>query len=124
MVEALLPHHPDSWLSGMYAVASVVRARAEDEPVVPAQALITRLQPGGGSITGVFLRDGEFARGVPVETLAREGDRVAVRGALSVGGEVLVQGHQDLADGTTIRVSAEFEHGQEQQGSGGPARSL
>lgn len=105
MAEALLEHHPESWLSGMFAVASVVRARVEDRPVVPAEALVTRMQPGGVSATGVFVRAGDLARWVPVEIAARESGRVAVRGELAVGAEVLVQGHQDLADGTPISVS-------------------
>ncbi|MCC6620903.1 MAG: efflux RND transporter periplasmic adaptor subunit [Deltaproteobacteria bacterium] len=106
LVEALLDHHPDLWLAGMYASASVVHRMIERGPVVPEGALLSRVGGDGRPVTGVFRRDDAVARWVPVDVLAREGSRVAVAGELTVGAEVLVQGHQDLSDGAAIRVAA------------------
>jgi multidrug efflux pump subunit AcrA (membrane-fusion protein) len=43
---------------------------------------------------------------VPVRVVARDGDRVAVEGALDAGAQVLVRGHTDLADGAPIAVQS------------------
>lgn len=115
IVEALLDPPPETWLSGMFAAASVVHRTVTDAPVVPAAALLTRVGPEGALTTGVFAREGGVARWVPVEVAARAGERVAVRGALAPGAEVLVEGHQDLADGAPIRVA-----GSESKNKAGP----
>lgn len=105
MVEAIFDRRPAGWLPGMYASASVVHRKIERTPVVPEAALLTRIDPEGGTRVGVFRRDGGVARWVPVEVVGRADGRVAVRGDVAADAEVLVQGHHDLADGAAIRVS-------------------
>jgi len=105
IVEALLGHHPEAWLAGMYASATVVHQAIERGPVVPEGALLTRVGGDGRPVAGVFRRDDAVARWVPVKVRAREGSRVAIDGELAIGAEVLVQGHHDLGDGAAIRVS-------------------
>lgn len=105
IVEASIERPPETWLSGMYATASVVHRTIDDAPVVPAVALLTRMDPKGALVTGLFVAAEGVARWVPVEVLARAGERVAVRGALVAGAQVLIEGHQDLADGAPIRTA-------------------
>jgi hypothetical protein len=73
--------------------------------------VLSRLQPDGTTVTGVFVAEKDVARWVPVTLAAREDDRVAVEpiegGALSAGAQVLTAGHIDLADGSAIAVTAE-----------------
>lgn len=106
VVEALIEHPPEAWISGMYATATVVHRTIDDAPVVPAAALLTRMGDGGALLAGVFVADAGVARWVPTEVVARANDRVALRGAIAAGAEVLVAGHQDLADGAPIRTAA------------------
>ncbi len=106
-LEALLEAPPDSWLPGMYAQVIVDRRVIEGATVVPATALLSRLQPDGTIHTGVLVADGGVARWVPVKVAAREDDRVAIEAAspLAPGVPVLVAGHVDLAHGSRIQVA-------------------
>jgi RND family efflux transporter MFP subunit len=109
-LEALLESPPPSWLPGMYAQVIVDRRVIQGATVVPATAVLSRLQPDGTIATGVLIADGEVARWVPVKVAAREDDRVAIEvasGALAPGTRVLVAGHVDLTHGSPIQVAAD-----------------
>lgn len=101
-VEALIEAPPPGWLPGMFAEAIVDRRTIDKATIVPATAVLSRLQPTGEVSTGVFLAAGEVARWVPVTQIARDGDRVAVEGAIEPGARVLIAGHVDLTDGSKI----------------------
>lgn len=104
-VEALVENPPPGWLPGMYAEAIVDRRTIDQALIVPAQAVLSRLQPTGSVATGVFVADADVARWVPVKTIARDGDRIGVEGALGPNARVLIAGHVDLTDGSKLKVS-------------------
>jgi RND family efflux transporter MFP subunit len=105
-VEALIESPPPGWLPGMYADAVVDLRTIKDATIVPATAVLSRLQADGTVAVGVLVAgDGGVARWIPVREVAREGERVAVEGQLPVGAKVLVAGHVDLSDGSQIVVS-------------------
>jgi RND family efflux transporter MFP subunit len=105
-VEALIETPPPGWLPGMYAEAVVDLRKIEGATIVPAPAVLSRLQADGKVSVGVLVAgEGGVARWIPVEEVAREGDRIAVKGQLAVGAKVLVAGHVDLSDGSPIVVT-------------------
>jgi RND family efflux transporter MFP subunit len=106
-LEALIESPPASWLPGMYAQVIVDRRVIENATVVPATAVLSRMQAEGTIATGVLVAAGKVARWVPVTVAAREDDRVAIEPAspLAAGARVLVAGHVDLADGSPIQVA-------------------
>lgn len=103
-VEALIEGAPVGWLPGMYAEVIVDRRTVTDATLVPAQAVLSRLQPGGAVGSGVFVVRGDAAAWVPVTQVARDGDQVAIAGAVAPGAQVLIAGHVDLADGSKIQL--------------------
>jgi RND family efflux transporter MFP subunit len=107
IVEALIEKPREGWLPGMYAEAIVELRTIRDATIVPANAVLSRLQPDGKVAVGVLIAgDGGVARWVAVTEVARDEDRVAVEGQLPVGTKVLVTGHVDLGDGSQITVGA------------------
>jgi RND family efflux transporter MFP subunit len=109
-VEGVIDDPPESWLPGMYAEVVAAQQIIEQATIVPAVALVSRLQEGGAVQVGVFRPEGgevTTARWVPVRVVAREGERVAVEAPLEQGAMVLVGGHADLAEGAPIAVSGE-----------------
>jgi RND family efflux transporter MFP subunit len=103
-VEAVL-HEPDELLrAGMFAQVRLRRETIEDAVVVPAAALVTRVGGDGREITGVFEAVDGKAVWRSVAVRGREGDLIAVDGDIATGKLVLVLGHEDLADGASIRV--------------------
>lgn len=109
-IEALIDEPPEGWLPGMFADVIVDRRTIEDATVVPAAAVLSRLQPDGTIATGVLLAAGEEARWVPVTVVAREEDRLAIEaagGAIAPGSQVLIAGHVDLADGSRIQLAGD-----------------
>jgi RND family efflux transporter MFP subunit len=104
-VEALIEPPPPGWLPGMYAEAVVDLRVIKDAMIVPATAVLSRLQADGKVSVGVLVAGDGVARWIPVQEVAREGDRIAVDGELPVGAKVLVAGHVDLNDGSPIIVS-------------------
>lgn len=105
-VEALIEQPPPGWLPGMYAEAVVDLRTLERATIVPATAVLSRLQPDGKVAVGVLIEaEGGVARWVPVRELAREDDRAAVEGQLAPGAKVLIAGHIDLGDGSPIVVT-------------------
>jgi RND family efflux transporter MFP subunit len=104
-VEATIEDPPAGWLPGMYAEAVVELRTIKDATIVPSSAVLSRLQPDGKVIVGVFVeREAGVARWIAVQETAREGDRVAITGELPDGAKVLVTGHVDLSDGAKIVV--------------------
>jgi RND family efflux transporter MFP subunit len=109
-LEALVESPPASWLPGMYAQVIVDRRVIQNAMVVPANAVLSRLQADGAIATGVLVAQGDVARWVPVKVAAREDDRAAIEaaaGALGPGSRVLVAGHVDLTDGSPIQIAAD-----------------
>lgn len=104
-VEAVVDDPPASWLPGMYAEVEIVRRALDRATIVPAPALLSRLD-GASVQTGVFVVDGDSARWIPVEVLAREGKHAAIDGDVAPDARVLVSGHTDLADGSELLVKA------------------
>jgi len=105
LVEAILDDPPPGWLPGMFAEVTAVRRSIEDATVVPAAAVLSRLEADGEVRSGVMRHVDGRARWVPVEVLARDGDRVAVAGEVAEGAEVMIGGHADLVDGGAVLVS-------------------
>ncbi|HEY5934277.1 MAG TPA: efflux RND transporter periplasmic adaptor subunit [Kofleriaceae bacterium] len=104
-VEALIETPPAGWLPGMYAEATVDLRTISQATIVPAAAVLSRLQADGKVAVGVFVvGDGGVARWIAVREVAREGDRVAVDGTLAADAKVLVAGHVDLGDGSKITL--------------------
>jgi RND family efflux transporter MFP subunit len=105
IVEGLIETPPAGWLPGMYAEALVDLRTIDQATIVPASAVLSRLQPNGAVASGVFVANAETARWVPVREVTRDGDRVAIEGELQPGAKVLVSGHVDLADGSRIKLA-------------------
>ncbi len=105
IVEGVVSKAPATWVAGMYTSAFVVHHSIEGGPVVPEAALLSRVDDAGKTVVGVFVNVDKVARWVPVEVRARARGRVAVSGDVKVGAEVLIEGHQDLSDGATIRAT-------------------
>lgn len=119
--EALVSEPPEGWLPGMYAEAHVATRALDDALIAPSVAIVSRLMPSGLVETGVFIAEGEAARWVRVDVLARSADRVAIAATppreprdpeapssaarLSAGALVLTAGHLDLTDGGAIKVA-------------------
>jgi RND family efflux transporter MFP subunit len=116
-LEALIEAPPESLLPGMYAQVIVERRVIQGATVVPASAVLSRLQPDGKIIAGVLVAGGEVARWVPATVVAREDDRVAIEVAppLAPGARVLVAGHVDLTDGSRIQVTADRDRATEKR---------
>lgn len=92
---------------GMFARVRVQLQRLDDALVVPGIAVLDRIGPDGAPIDGVFIATDGVARWVRVDTIGREGDRVAVSGDLEEHDLVLVLGHESLVDGAPIRLPEE-----------------
>lgn len=104
-VEAILDDAPAGWLPGMFAEAVVDLRVIPDATIVPANAVLSRLQSDGKVSVGVLIAgDGGVARWIEVKEVAREGDRVAVDGQLPPRAKLLVAGHVDLSDGSKITI--------------------
>jgi RND family efflux transporter MFP subunit len=104
-VEAVIETPPPGWLPGMYAEATVDLRTIPQATIVPASAVLSRLQADGKVAVGLFVvGDGNVARWVPVREIAREGERVGIEGALPPDARVLVAGHVDLGDGSKITL--------------------
>ena len=102
--EALIENPPPGWLPGMYAEAIVDRRTLDSALIVPAHAVLSRLQSTGEVLTGVLVEQAGVAHWVPVRVVARDGDRTAIEGKISAGARVLVGGHVDLMDGSKVKV--------------------
>jgi RND family efflux transporter MFP subunit len=93
---------------GMYAEVEVQLEALRDRLTVPGPAVVERVTAGGEAETGVFTVDGDegAARWRAVEVVGRQGDRVAVEARLEPGQRVLTLGHEELSDGSPVKVVA------------------
>jgi multidrug efflux pump subunit AcrA (membrane-fusion protein) len=74
-------------------------------PVQPSLSVpLAAIADPTGTSPQVVTVHGETAHRVAVEVLDLHEGRVAVRGALQTGDEVVVGGHGALADGATVQV--------------------
>lgn len=85
---------------GVPVTVELPQPEVEDAVSVPLSALVA--PSGEGAVVG-RVTDGS-AELVPVDVVAVHGARVAVRGALSVGDDVVVRGQAGLVDGATVTV--------------------
>lgn len=106
IAEAKIENPPAGWLPGMYAEAIVDRRTIEQATIVPDVSVLSRLQPSGEVVVGVFLDDNGVAKWQPVTVVGRDGDRIAIEGPVPAGARVLVGGHVDLMAGTKIQATA------------------
>lgn len=122
LVEGTLAEPPPTLRDGMYASVAVRLDQLEDQLLVPGVAVVERVEADGEGRTGVFVpvAAGEETQAEwrPVEVLGREGDAVAIDGAVAVGDPVLTLGHEELAAGATIQVVAATDAGAETSGEG------
>jgi RND family efflux transporter MFP subunit len=85
---------------GMFGRVRMITGRRRDVLVVPREAIV---KDEGAAF--VFLADGETAVRRPVELGAEETDVIEVRSGIRPGDKVIVQGHQQLRDGASIRIA-------------------
>lgn len=109
IAEAVIESPPPGWLPGMYAEAVVDLRTLEGATVVPARAVLSRLAKDGKVSNGVFVASGDVAEWVQVREVTRDGDRVAIEGAVAPGARVLVGGHVDLEAGGRITIAGDAE---------------
>jgi len=100
LTEGVLLEEHEILRAGMFATVELLRTTLRDATLVPSAALLQRLGQ-----SGVFVADGEVARWRPVEILGEQGGTTAIEGAVAAGEQVLVFGHDDLADGSPIRIA-------------------
>ncbi len=105
-LEAVIPNPPPTMLPGMFAQVATAEQTLHQVLVVPGAAVLDRLMEDGGTAEGVFTFAGGHAHWVPVRVLGRDGDHMAVDGAIHATDQVLVAGHAELADGAPVRLAA------------------
>lgn len=84
---------------GMTGSAEVETKTAQSDLVVPSRALLRR-----GEDTIVYAVRENLARAIPVEVAALGENDAAVLGDLRPDDEVVVEGYEDLSDGTRVRI--------------------
>lgn len=87
-------------LPGMIAQVEVTADTENEQLVIPSDLLVTRLEGNG-----VFVvNEGTAAwRALELDSVVR--DQVVVRSGLSVGDEIVVVGHRELAEGDPLLIS-------------------
>jgi membrane fusion protein, multidrug efflux system len=94
--------NPDNLLMpGSFASTELVLARREDRPVIPEQSLVPTRD---GYIVYVVEKESSTAHIRQVRTGIREGGRVEINRGLSPGEMVVVYGHMQLDDGSTVNI--------------------
>jgi HlyD family secretion protein len=92
---------------GLTGDAEILVGEAKDALAVPLQAVVLRAE-AGRERTGVFVREGQTARFVPVETGMIGGLEIEVKKGLEEGREIVAgpwQSLKDLQDGAAIRTA-------------------
>lgn len=100
LVEGVLDAEHPVLRAGMFATVELTRDTLAGATLVPSSALLQRQGEAG-----VFVADGSVARWRPVRVRGENDGRTAVEGDLAAGVQVLVFGHDDLADGAPIAVA-------------------
>lgn len=85
---------------GMFAQGLVTLRTIRDAVVIPANAIVRQ---EGRDV--VFVKQGDVAKRLPVQTGLRSGERVQVSG-LEIGLDLIVEGQTLVSDGTKIRIDA------------------
>jgi RND family efflux transporter MFP subunit len=103
-VEGLLNEEVEILKPGMYAEVRLSFGELEGAVVVPSAGVIERVELDGSTQSGVFVvRDGKVAW-TPIEVAGVSGDRTAVE-PLDEGASIVVLGHEQLRDGSSVRVT-------------------
>lgn len=99
-VEIRVPNTNAALLSGMYATARIVTARASDGVIVPREAVTTR---NGRRVALVI--SGDTVKAVTVTEGLTDGQRVQIVAGLPPGAVVVADARRQLADGARVRAS-------------------
>lgn len=86
-------------LAGMFVRADVVKKQIVDSVVVPFYSIISR-----NDRQYVYVDDGGVARRMDVELGIMEKWMVQVKSGLSLGDQLIVEGHRDVEDGQKVSV--------------------
>ena len=86
--------------AGMTAEVTVAR-RKKSALIVPLGAIV---DPSGRA-PAVFVLEGDVARRRAISVVRMVGERVAIRGSLAAGQQVVIGGHASLVDGDTVKVT-------------------
>jgi RND family efflux transporter MFP subunit len=97
---------PAGGLPGMFAEVELTQSVVEDALLVPAAAVVTRVDDQGNEVRGVFVLDGERAAWRPLSVLGQAGDKIAVTGLVAAAQPVITAGHAELKDGVAVRLAA------------------
>lgn len=100
LVEADVANANGRLAPGMYADVQWPLRPDSGAVLVPMTSVVTTTE----RVFVIRVRDGK-AQYVPVVKLHRDGDKQAVRGALSPGDIVVARGTDEIRDGSTLRVS-------------------
>lgn len=98
-VELTVDNPERTLVPGMFVQVAIETERIDNAAIVPTTALVDR-----GGRSGIFVVDAEAgaARFVPAQIALRSGDRVALKGAEPIPGEVVVLGQDQLTDGAAV----------------------
>lgn len=97
-VDVRVPNDGRTLLSGMYATARIIEARATNAVVVPKEAVTTR-----DGVRVVLKVTGDTVAPVPVTEGLSDGRRVQITKGLNAGDTVLADARRHLAAGARVR---------------------
>ncbi len=100
LVEGVLDGEVPVLRAGMFATVELTRDTLRGAITVPSAALLQRQ-----GADGIFVAAGSEAKWRPVQIRGEEGGTTAIEGEVAPGDQVLVFGHDDLADGAPINVA-------------------
>lgn len=100
MVRVRLVNGGDRVRVGMFARATVVAERLDDALIIARDAVQTE-----GEMQYVFVVEGDTATRREVETGLQTATRMEVVSGLRVGEQIVIEGQDQLADGTRVRIA-------------------
>lgn len=103
-IEVVIPNPGGGIKPEMVANVEVTRRDLDDVMAVPQDALV-RVEQGFVAFVVESDGDGAVARARPVTLGAAQGNRVVVRGGLEPGDQLIVVGHNQVADGDRVRIT-------------------
>ncbi len=98
-VELVLDNSDGTLLSGITATVRLVLRELEDRIVVPSEAVIAQ-----GRNSYVMISNAGTAKRVPVTLGPSNTDQTVIAAGLTQGDEVIVEGINQVTDGTAVRV--------------------
>ncbi len=98
-LELEIGNSDNSLFSGMFCRANIVKETREDALVVPIFSVISR-----NDVQYVFVEEGGLAKRRDVKLGIMEGWMVQVSEGLKKGDKVIVEGHRDIEDGSSVEV--------------------